>query len=604
MFGTLTITCGTTHWIEIWTLWYPTYWFSGLVKGISAFAFISTFVLLIPRMAKALALPSSTQLEALNCQLANEIAERKRVEKELQKSEERWQLTWRGNRDGIWDWNIKTSEVFFSPRWKEMLGYEEGEIENYLDEWSQRIHPDDVDWVTQVIQNHWAKRTPFYMTEHRVLSKDGTYRWILDRGQALWDEDGEPVRMIGSHTDITERKQAEEALNSVLDELQNRVEERTVELTKLNNSLTKINESLQIEIGERKRAEAAVLESESRLQLALNATHTGIWDWNILANSFIWSNNNLALLDLEKGPFNSTYTAFLESVHPDDREKVALAVTRSIENREEFNVEFRIIWSDGSVHWMASKGQVFYNEASNPVRMVGTVVDINERKRVENQIKASLEEKEVLLKEIHHRVKNNLQIVSSLLNLQAEYLRDEQALEIFKVSQNRIESMALIHEKLYQSKDLTKINFADYIRDLVTTLFCSYTVESTAIKFKIDVDGVFLGLDTAIPCGLIIAELVVNSLKHAFPASKEGGEIRISLCADDTNQLTLVVSDDGIGFPPGFNFMNTESLGLQLVEALTKQLDGIIEIDTDSGVKFKISFTKQELIKQCQTQKF
>jgi PAS domain S-box-containing protein len=138
--------------------------------------------------------------------------ERKQVEEALKASEQRWQLALRGNNDGIWDWNIKTNEAFFSTRWKEMLGYEDYEIGNHLDEWTKRVHPDDLGWVTQVIQDHFAKKTPFYISEYRVLCKDGTYKWILDRGQALWDEQGDPVRMAGSHTDITERKRVEKEL--------------------------------------------------------------------------------------------------------------------------------------------------------------------------------------------------------------------------------------------------------------------------------------------------------------------------------------------------------------------------------------------------------
>jgi PAS domain S-box-containing protein len=131
----------------------------------------------------------------------------------LRESEERWQLALRGNNDGIWDWNVKTNQVFFSPRWKEMLGYEDYEVANHLDEWSKRVHPDDIGWVTAAIQDHFAHKTPFYITEHRVQCKDGSYKWILDRGQALWDENGNVMRMVGSHTDITDRKTAEHKLN-------------------------------------------------------------------------------------------------------------------------------------------------------------------------------------------------------------------------------------------------------------------------------------------------------------------------------------------------------------------------------------------------------
>ena len=216
-----------------------------------------------------------------------------------------------------------------------------------------------------------------------------------------------------------------------------------------------------------------------------------------------------------------------------------------------------------------------------------------DRKRAEAQIKASLQEKEVLLKEIHHRVKNNLQIISSLLNLQADYLKDNQAIEIFKVSQNRIESMALIHEKLYQSKDLAKINFADYIQELATSLFCSYEVNLNAITLKMNIEDVILGIDSAIPCGLIINELIVNSLKHAFPEGKQG-EISIDFCSKNASEFELVVSDTGIGLPKDLNLQNTKSLGLQLVNALTNQLEGNIKIMKNSGLKIIINFAKNQ----------
>ncbi|MBD2562140.1 hypothetical protein H6G95_16250 [Nostoc linckia FACHB-391] len=216
-----------------------------------------------------------------------------------------------------------------------------------------------------------------------------------------------------------------------------------------------------------------------------------------------------------------------------------------------------------------------------------------ERKQAEEQIKASLQEKEVLLKEIHHRVKNNLQIISSLLNLQAEYLKDNQALEVFKDSQNRIESMALIHEKLYQSQDLARINFADYIQDLVTNLFYSYNVNSNTITLKMKVEEVFLAIDAAIPCGLIINELISNSLKYAFP-ERELGEICIDFCSIEPNLFTLTISDDGVGLAQDFDFQATESLGLRLVKGLTQQLQGNIDFISDNGVKYTIQFSTKD----------
>ncbi len=215
--------------------------------------------------------------------------------------------------------------------------------------------------------------------------------------------------------------------------------------------------------------------------------------------------------------------------------------------------------------------------------------EITERKEVEEQIQASLIEKEVLLKEIYHRVKNNLQVISSLLNLQSEYITDKHDLEIFKQSQQRIESMAQVHEKLYQSKDLARIDFGEYIRDLVVSLFSSYEVNSDAIALTINIGSVLLGLDLAIPCGLIINEIVSNSIKHAFPKGTNG-EIRLDFFANDDNQFILSISDNGVGFPPDFDFKKTTTLGLQLVDSLTHQISGEIDVTCYGGVSFKITF--------------
>ncbi|MBE9202100.1 MULTISPECIES: GAF domain-containing protein [unclassified Nodularia (in: cyanobacteria)] len=166
----------------------------------------------------------------------HDVTEQQQTAAALRESEERWQLALQGNNDGIWDWNVKTNEVFFSTRWKEMLGYADHEITNHWDEWEKRVHPDDLDHVRQAFEHHFAKKTPFYVTEHRMLCKDGSYKWILDRGQALWDETGDVVRMLGSHTDIAERKRAEEELKR-----QNLRSQLFAEIT------LKIRESLQID---------------------------------------------------------------------------------------------------------------------------------------------------------------------------------------------------------------------------------------------------------------------------------------------------------------------------------------------------------------------
>ncbi|MBC1236678.1 PAS domain S-box protein [Nostoc sp. 2RC] len=582
MFSTFIVACGTTHLMDVWTLWYPTYWLSGLIKAVTAFVSVVTALELVPLIPQALALPSPAQLETANCQLAKEIAERKRTEEILRENEQRWQLALRGNNDGIWDWNLKTNEVFFSTRWKEMLGYQDHEISNHLDEMLKRVHPDDVNWVTQAVQDHFAKKTPFYITEHRVLCKDGSYKWILNRGQGLWDENGDVVRMAGSHTDITERKQAEEALSSLLNQLENIVEERTAELTR-------INQSLQTEITRRQRIEVALRESEQRFRCAFHQAAVGIAH---VAINGRWLLVNQRLCDILGYTLEELQLlTFQDITYPEDLEADLKYVEDILADRiPTFSMEKRYFRKDNSIVWVNITVSLMRESNAQPKYFIAVIEDISDRKHSQEQIRASLLEKEVLLKEIYHRVKNNLQVISSLLNLQSAYITDKQDLAIFQQSQQRIASIALIHEKLYQSQDLARINFREYTQDLVASLFTAYEVNEDNIAVNINItEDVLLGLDTAIPCSLIIHELVSNSLKYAFPANTNGS-ICIQLYLSDDNNLILKVSDDGVGLPPDFDLQKIASLGLQLVDALTYQLAGTINITGENGVQCQLKF--------------
>ncbi len=201
----------------------------------------------------------------------------------------------------------------------------------------------------------------------------------------------------------------------------------------------------------------------------------------------------------------------------------------------------------------------------------------------------SLEEKEVLLREIHHRVKNNMQIITSLLNLQSAYISDKKTVEMFKESQNRIRTMALIHEKLYKSKDLAKIDLKEYLRSLTTDLIQSYGEKVGRITFKVDAEDISLGIDTAIPCGLIINELISNALKYAFPDNRKG-EIRVAFHRNK-GKVELIVADNGVGLPENINLESAESLGLRLVSILVRdQLHGTVHLERDGGTEFRIVF--------------
>ncbi|WP_196511437.1 PAS domain S-box protein [Nostoc sp. NZL] len=867
-----------------------------------------------------------------------DITARKRVEEDhklaeiaLRESEERLQLALEASGDGLWDWNILTGEVYYSPRYLEMLGYSFDELSQDLSTWKRLVHPDDLPWVEKILTVHLKDSSVPYKFDYRLRTQSGKYKWIANYGKVVMrDEQGKPLRMTGTHRDISD----------VYDELRLR-----------------------------KETEAALARSEEQLRLTLEFNHIGTWDWNVQTGEVLWNDNHFHLLGLEPEILTAKYQLWRNSIHPEDVDRVEQALLYALAQHTNYEAEYRVIYPDGSVHWLTGKGRGVYNEAGEPVRMLGVIIDISgqkqaeaalresearfqafmnnspvlawitniegrvlylnqtylrtfkllpeqvigksifelysdeiarqhfdhiqtviqtnqvieaievaprpdgtlgeflvykfpilglsaqklvgrvaiditerkilerelahkqklldafinsapvgitildrelrfsfinealaeingipaaahisktlweivpdltpnleqvlqyvlttgepildleitgetpklpgvirtwlasyfpiqseanqpnsigivvveisDRKRAEQmlelqavitrnmaegiclvratdgvfvyanpkfeqmfgyesgeligrhvsivnygdehttpkevnqairtaviqhgeatyevhnvkkdgtpfwcnattsvfghpeygsvlvavqqditeqklakeKIKASLKEKEVLLKEIHHRVKNNLGIVSSLLQMQCRRTQDPQVGAILRDSQNRIASIALVHEKLYGSEDLADIDFAQYIPDLTTHLFDSYNVSSSQIQLKIQVDNASLDIETAIPCGLIINELVSNALKYAFVGNRRG-EIEVKFYQESESTLTLIIRDNGIGLPENFDTKKAKTLGITLVQGLVKQLSGKLEIDSQRGTQFKITFTK------------
>jgi len=209
--------------------------------------------------------------------------------------------------------------------------------------------------------------------------------------------------------------------------------------------------------------------------------------------------------------------------------------------------------------------------------------------RNENRILASLHEKEVLIKELHHRVKNNMQVVSSLLALQSRKVDDERYRKYFEESQNRIHAMAMVHEKLYRSEDMARVDFSEYIRDLTRHLFYTYNINPRAIRLHLDVAEIYLGIDTAIPCAMIINELVSNSLEHAFPGGREGN-LTVRLHRNDGGMHILTVTDDGVGIPEDFSIDKLQTLGMQIIQSLTRQVRGTLEMVGKGGTHATVVF--------------
>jgi two-component sensor histidine kinase len=275
-----------------------------------------------------------------------------------------------------------------------------------------------------------------------------------------------------------------------------------------------------------------------------------------------------------------------------DDEKQYKEIRKMVAEDGNFLGEVKHVKKDGTTFPAFISASALKNERGEPIGMMTISRDITRIKETEEQLKRSVHDKEILLKEIHHRVKNNMQVISSILKLQSAYVKDRKTIELLDECRNRIASMAFIHATLYMTKDFTNINFADYVANIANNLQQSYVSSDKKIAVKLDVPSVFLHIDDAIPCGLIINELLSNSFKYAFPKKKKGS-VGISVKVKKEN-IILAIWDNGAGFPKKIDYKNTESLGLQLVNSLSEQLGGKIKLETRTGegTKFIIAFRK------------
>ncbi len=340
------------------------------------------------------------------------------------------------------------------------------------------------------------------------------------------------------------------------------------------------------------------LSELERFRALLDETNDIIFLSNISSGRFVDFNNS-ASAQLGYSSQEMLEMSLEDLIVPDEIEGMKdiinnLISTDNLENRKTIET-FLKKKNNSQINMEINLSVVFF---SDEPYIVMVARDITERKEFENTIKSSLKEKEMLLKEIHHRVKNNLQIISSLLALQEDYVKeDPTAVNVLQESRNRVLSMAMIHEMLYQSEDLSHINFSDYLRSMLSNLFHTYGVENI-IKNEINVDEVYLNVETSVPLGLIISELVSNSLKYAFPEVKDKNEIYIKMYRLN-GEFEIAIGDNGVGLPRNIDFKNTEStLGLRLVNSLVDQLDGSIELEKSQGTEFKIRFKELEYKKR------
>jgi PAS domain S-box-containing protein len=589
------------------------------------------------------------------------ITGRKKTEKLLKRSENKYREIFENSMEGIYQSTPEGKLVTVNPAFAKMFGYDSPEemISSVKDIQNQLyVNPEDRDYMASLIEENGSIKN--YEIEFNRYQ--GNTIWTLINAKGVRDQKGNMIMYEGTIIDITDRKKAEMALY-----------EKQIELTEISanipdiiarfdknlrytyvspsvklymrlnqddfigytneeigmpyNNLKVYNQALKDvfksgkpkdinisfsaaggdryyesrlipefseegiiksvlainrDITEQKMYQDKVLESQILFETIARVTPVGLFQTDPYGK-YIYVNQRWC--DIANLTFESAMDeGWLDAVHPNDKDMVSKEWFTTIDNKR-FKLEYRFLDIDNKSIWVLGEALPEVDNDGNILGYVGTVTDITDLKYSEEEIRRQLEEKDILLREVHHRVKNNLQIISSLINLQVGCVEGDETIEILKESQNRVRTMAMVHENLYLSDSLNNINMAEYINKLVKHLFYSYGVQG--LEYKIEVDDLELNIDTAIPCGLIINELVTNSIKHAYPESE--GIITIKLRSSN-QKFILIISDQGVGLPSDFDLEKTTTLGLKLVNSLVKQLDGKLEIEVDTGTDITIIF--------------
>jgi predicted ATPase/two-component sensor histidine kinase/GAF domain-containing protein len=329
-------------------------------------------------------------------------------------------------------------------------------------------------------------------------------------------------------------------------------------------------------------------QAKAYLSEAQRLSQTGSFGWNVSSGEIIWSAETFRIFEID-GATTPTLERIYERVHPDDLSRVRQFIDRrSSDVENDWELEHRLLVPEGSVKDLRVVAHRLRHE-SGDVEFVGAVMDVTAARQSQKRLETSLEEKKALLKEVHHRVKNNLQLISSLLSLQASRIADRAVAELFADSRNRVRSMALVHENLYRAGNYARIPMSSHVQKLCAHLTHAYGMRSQGVELAVRVKEMDLDLEQAVSCGLIINEVVSNALKHAFPDGRSG-RVSIELNRQDNRRVVLTVRDDGVGLPPGFDVSQVDTLGLQLVRDLIDQLHGTVQVSSDSGTVFTFAF--------------
>lgn len=482
-------------------------------------------------------------------QVVARTAELRASEQREREVSRRLELVIGATRDGVWDWNVGTGEIFISPVFRDLTGcpyhasvIPAAFIQGFMDWFRGSLHPDDA----ARLMSGGVPALPagdHILSEFRLRTGSKGYRWFLARGTVLRDAAGRPVRAVGVMSDVTERREVDEALRF----------------------------------------------SEMNLRQAQSTAKIGSWATDPNLGTSFWSDEMQRLLQTSPAEFAPSQEAFLAFVHPADRDRVAAALSGFSAEAAPIQLIHKLLLRDGSIKVVEVRGASGPSPHGPLLLRRGTMQDVTERAAAENALRIALHEKETLLREVHHRVKNNLQVVSSLLyfyEARAKSAPDRAALAEVR---GRLRAMILVHERLYRSRDLARVNLAEYIGALAADQAALSGADYSRIALVIGEGEIYLPIETALPCGMIVSELLTNAFKHAF-AGDRAGTVAIDF-ARNSDTISISIADNGPGMPDGFDPRDTDTFGWQLIVNLIEQIGGSIQV---SGPGTRVTFTFPE----------
>ena len=474
-----------------------------------------------------------------------DITERKTAELALRESEKRYRSLVENQTDLVSRFKPDGTFVYVNQVFCDFFGQTKAKLIG--SKWQPLSENEDRPHVQKKLKE-LSPSNPSIAVENRTRSGKGEIHWIHFVNTGLFDSQGNLMEIQSVGRDITVRRWAEEALR------------------KKQQMLTHTERSASI----------------------------GSWEWETDTDTVTWSDEMYRIFKLDPEKAAPNWDDQQELYSPEDFDRLSRAVNAAVCEGKAYELELRILRKDDKTRVCTARGIAEIENGGRAVRLFGSLQDITERKKTETALQEALAEKEVLLREIHHRVKNNMQVITGLLRMHSRKTDDTHLLSVFHDCRDRIDAMALIHEALYQSEDLARIDFEAYLKKLCRNLSQAHDAGGKRIQLKTDLCNLVMSMDQGIAVGMVIAELVTNAFKHAFPLGT-GGTVWIRLSRPSRRAIELIVADNGIGLPPDMDIQHPASLGLRLVTgAVTRELGGSIQLDRNGGARFLIRFTCEE----------